>query len=170
MLTGATLYAPVSARTRSSSRVGLVCIKNPSFRKAWFPTGIVGEPGAGGPPGGQKTPPMFYNGILTASAISAINSANDTNTDSDRVTIQKEITQFMDQVNDNALVTFNGKYLLDGSTSEVSASSESAKTAEDEGEYETDAKNFIIEGLASEWVQQSLNLIDETFGIGWTGR
>lgn len=45
----------------------------------------------------------------------AINAATDTNTDEDRATIQKEINQFVDQINDNALITFNGKYLIDGS-------------------------------------------------------
>jgi flagellin len=45
----------------------------------------------------------------------AINAANDSNTDEDRATIQKEVNQFIDQVDDNALVQFNGKYLVDGS-------------------------------------------------------
>ena len=45
----------------------------------------------------------------------AINAANDTNTDEDRAIIQKEIDQLIDQVDDNALVTYNGKYLIDGS-------------------------------------------------------
>jgi len=53
--------------------------------------------------------------ILKSLKEKAINAANDTNTDSDRVTIQKEIDQFIDQVDDNALTTFNGKYLVDGS-------------------------------------------------------
>ncbi len=44
----------------------------------------------------------------------AINAANDSNTDEDRSTIQKEIDQFIDQIDDNALVQFNGKYLIDG--------------------------------------------------------
>ncbi len=45
----------------------------------------------------------------------AIDAATDTNTDDDRATIQKEIDQFVDQIDDNALVTYNGKYLVDGS-------------------------------------------------------
>lgn len=45
----------------------------------------------------------------------AINAANDSNTDEDRATIQKELNQFIDQIDDNALVQFNGKYLVDGS-------------------------------------------------------
>ena len=45
----------------------------------------------------------------------AINSANDTNTDSDRATIQKEFTQKMANINDIATTTnYNGKTLLDG--------------------------------------------------------
>ena len=53
--------------------------------------------------------------ILKSLKEKAINAATDTNTDSDRATIQKEIDQFIDQIDDNALVTFNGKYLVDGS-------------------------------------------------------
>ena len=53
--------------------------------------------------------------ILKTLKQKAIDAATDTNTDDDRATIQKEIDQFVDQIDDNALVTFNGKYLLDGS-------------------------------------------------------
>lgn len=45
----------------------------------------------------------------------AINAANDTNTDKNRATIQKEIDQSIDQLEDNANVTFNNKTLFDGS-------------------------------------------------------
>ena len=44
-----------------------------------------------------------------------INAANDTNTDADRATIQREFDQMVDQIDDNANVTYNGKMLLDGS-------------------------------------------------------
>ncbi|MBQ1918029.1 MAG: flagellin, partial [Schwartzia sp.] len=44
-----------------------------------------------------------------------INAANDTNTDEDRATIQREFDQMVDQIDDNANVTYNGKILLDGS-------------------------------------------------------
>ena len=53
--------------------------------------------------------------ILKTLKEKAVNAANDTNTDSDRQTIQKELNQSIDQINDNANVTFNGKYLVDGS-------------------------------------------------------
>ena len=43
-----------------------------------------------------------------------LNAANDTNTDSDRLQIQKELDQMVDQIDDNANVTYNGKYLVDG--------------------------------------------------------
>ncbi|MBR2733375.1 MAG: flagellin [Selenomonadaceae bacterium] len=52
----------------------------------------------------------------------AINAANDSNTDEDRATIQKEINQYIDQVDDNALVQFNGKYLIDGSKNNAATS------------------------------------------------
>ncbi|MBR4152994.1 MAG: flagellin [Selenomonadaceae bacterium] len=61
--------------------------------------------------------------ILKALKEKAINSANDSNTDEDRQTIQKEVDQFIDQIDDNALVQFNGKYLVDGSKNNVVSSS-----------------------------------------------
>ncbi len=45
----------------------------------------------------------------------ALNAANDTNTDSDRAIIQRELDQLIEQIDDNAHVTYNGKILLDGS-------------------------------------------------------
>ncbi len=53
--------------------------------------------------------------ILKTLKDKVINAANDTNTDADRQTIQKELDQSVDQINDNANVTFNGKILMDGS-------------------------------------------------------
>jgi len=53
--------------------------------------------------------------ILKTLKEKAINAANDTNTDADRATIQKEVDQALDQIDENANVTFNGKTLLDGS-------------------------------------------------------
>lgn len=53
--------------------------------------------------------------ILKTLKEKAINAANDTNTDADRQQIQKELNQSVDQINDNANVTYNGKYLVDGS-------------------------------------------------------
>lgn len=53
--------------------------------------------------------------ILKTMKEKVLNAANDTNTDADRLTIQKEIDQSIDQIDDNANITFNGKYLVDGS-------------------------------------------------------
>lgn len=53
--------------------------------------------------------------ILRTMKEKAINAANDSNTDADRATIQKEIDQSIDQIDDNANVTYNGKTLVDGS-------------------------------------------------------
>lgn len=52
--------------------------------------------------------------ILKTLKEKAINAANDSNTDLDRMTIQKEVDQQLDQIDDNAHVTFNGKVLLNG--------------------------------------------------------
>ena len=53
--------------------------------------------------------------ILKTLKEKVINSANDTNTTADRKMIQNELDQAIDQINDNASVTFNNKLLVDGS-------------------------------------------------------
>lgn len=53
--------------------------------------------------------------ILKTMKEKAINAANDSNTDADRAAIQKELDQSIDQIDDNALITYNGKTLVDGS-------------------------------------------------------
>jgi len=45
----------------------------------------------------------------------AINAANDSNTDVDRATLQKELDQAIDQIDENANVQFNGMTMIDGS-------------------------------------------------------
>ena len=52
--------------------------------------------------------------ILKTLKEKVINAANDSNTDEDRQTIQKELNQSLDQIDDNANMTYNGKYLVDG--------------------------------------------------------
>ena len=44
-----------------------------------------------------------------------INAVNDTNTEVDRESIQKDINESIQQIDDNALLTFNGKFLNNGS-------------------------------------------------------
>ena len=68
--------------------------------------------------------------ILKTLKEKVINAANDSNTDSDRATIQKELDQSIDQINDNANVTFNGKYLVDGSKNAAVAQTTTAMTNE----------------------------------------
>ena len=82
----------------------------------------------------------------------AVNAATDTNTDADRLTIQKELDQFIDQVDDNALVTFNGKILLDGNTMPYH-------------KQEYTKEQNIIRGLNSSWISDALYLIKESYGI-----
>ena len=66
--------------------------------------------------------------ILKTMKEKAVNAANDTNTDADRATIQKELDQSIDQINDNANVTFNGQYLVDGSKSAKTQATTTAMT------------------------------------------
>ena len=88
--------------------------------------------------------------ILKTLKEKALDAANDTNTDIDRATIQKELDQAVDQINDNANVTFNGKYLFDGS----------ADTA-------SDVESVIIKALSSEWIKNSLSLVKDTYGLSF---
>ena len=53
--------------------------------------------------------------ILKTMKEKVINAANDTNSDADRAIIQKEIDQAIDQIDENANVSYNGKIMLDGS-------------------------------------------------------
>ena len=57
--------------------------------------------------------------ILKTLKEKAINAANDTNTDADRATIQKEVDQALNQIDENASVTFNGTTLIDGSKNDA---------------------------------------------------
>lgn len=87
--------------------------------------------------------------ILRTFKEKALDAANDTNTDIDRATIQKELDELIDQVDDNANVTYNGKYLLNG-TMEV--------------KLETDRER-IIAALNTEWIENSLDRIEEAYGL-----
>ena len=68
--------------------------------------------------------------ILRTLKEKAIDAANDSNTDADRKTIQKLFDQYADQIDDNAYITYNGKYLLDGSHLGRSQLSQQAYTNE----------------------------------------
>lgn len=80
----------------------------------------------------------------------AINAANDSNTDQDRATMQKEVSQYIDQIDDNANATFNGKQLFDGSADAAST-----------------VKQTIIKALNSEWISSSLELIQKAYGLSF---
>ena len=87
--------------------------------------------------------------ILKTLKEKAVNAANDTNTDADRATIQKEMDQSIDQINDNANVTFNGQYLVDGSknkkvdqtTTAMTNQSLSTETGSDDNLTDLKARN-----------------------------
>lgn len=80
----------------------------------------------------------------------AIDAANDTNTDSDRAIIQKELDQHIDQLNDNALVTFNGKYIFDGAA-----------------DHTYSKEQTIMAALNTEWISNSLDMITRSTGLGF---
>ncbi|ORU00517.1 Flagellin protein FlaA [Anaerovibrio sp. JC8] len=80
----------------------------------------------------------------------AIDAANDTNTDADRAIIQKELNQHIDQLNDNALVTFNGKYIFDGAA-----------------DHTYSKEQTIMAALNTEWIGNSLDMIARSTGLGF---
>ena len=88
--------------------------------------------------------------ILRTMKEKAINAANDTNTDTDRAIIQKEIDQYISQIDDNASATYNGKIIFTG-----------------EADATDDVKNTIIKALNSEWINQSLTMIKEAYGLSF---
>lgn len=88
--------------------------------------------------------------ILRTLKEKAIDAANDTNTDEDRATIQKAFDQSIDQIDDNSLVTFNGKYLF---------------TGEKDRTYSTE--QTIVAALYSEWIPNSLDLIESSSGLAF---
>lgn len=91
--------------------------------------------------------------ILRTLKEKAINAANDTNTDEDRAIIQKELDKAIDQIDENAMVSFNGMTLLDGTKESPS------ETVEE----------HIIKALHTEIIPNALNLIEESLGINFQG-
>lgn len=81
--------------------------------------------------------------ILKTLKEKAINAANDTNTDADRAMIQKELDQAIDQINDNANVTFNGKLLMDGSKNAKTEGTFTALTNESLAKTTTGATRLV---------------------------
>ncbi|SEA22618.1 flagellin [Selenomonas ruminantium] len=88
--------------------------------------------------------------ILRTMKEKAINAANDTNTDTDRAIIQKEIDQYISQIDDNASATYNGKTMFTG-----------------EADATNDVKKTIIKALNSEWINQSLTMIQDAYGLSF---
>jgi flagellin len=104
--------------------------------------------------------------ILKTLKEKAINAATDTNTDDDRAIIQKEIDQFVDQVNDNALATFNGKYLVEGSKS---AKTQDTATVLLNQSLQSDAAAATALTALSDRAGNSLNIVaGDTIKVAWT--
>lgn len=120
--------------------------------------------------------------ILRTLKEKVINAANDTNTDIDRATIQKELDQAVDQIDDNATSTFNGITLLDGShNSEVkypgtytSLSNESLGANTDDLTALTDLTDRTGNSLQLQssdtitisYVKQGITYISDPFTVG----
>ena len=103
--------------------------------------------------------------ILKTLKEKAVNAANDTNTDADRQTIQKELDQSIDQINDNANVTFNGQYLVDGSKNSKNDGTSTALTNQSMAE-DTDT-NTALTGLKAR-NGDSLNIQStDTITVSW---
>ncbi len=87
--------------------------------------------------------------ILRTLKEKAINAANDTNTDADRATMQKEFDQAIDQIDENAHQSYNGQTLIDGSKEHyvpspgtyTSMTNETLSSDTDDFTYLTDLKD-----------------------------
>ena len=87
--------------------------------------------------------------ILRTLKEKAINAANDTNTDADRATMQKEFDQAIEQIDENAHQTYNGQTLVDGSKEHyvpspgtyTSMTNETLSSDTDDFTYLTDLKD-----------------------------
>lgn len=79
-----------------------------------------------------------------------INAANDTNTEVDRTAVQKEIEAEIAQIDDNALLTFNGKFLDTGARNSPGTVSTSLHVGADE--------NQSVEISMTDMRTQALNL------------
>ena len=103
--------------------------------------------------------------ILKTLKEKAVNAANDTNTDADRQTIQKELDQSIDQINDNANVTFNGQYLVDGSKNSKTTATCTALT--NQSLAEDTARSTALTGLKAR-NGDSLNIqATDTITVSW---
>lgn len=103
--------------------------------------------------------------ILKTLKEKAVNAANDTNTDSDRATIQKELDQSIDQINDNANVTFNGQYLVDGSKNSATTATTTNLTNQSLG---TDVKSDTALTAMTARNGDSLNIqCTDTVTVSW---
>lgn len=88
-------------------------------------------------------------------------SANDTNTEGDRQEIQKEMNQLTSEVNRIGNTTeFNTKKLLNSGSVDNDQATDSA--------YNT-AKDNIIKGLRSGWLENSADLINKAYGLQGSG-
>ena len=86
----------------------------------------------------------------------AVHAADVTVTDSERRALQKELDELIEQVSENSRVQFNGRYLLDGSSSPLYSNKYSRE-------------ELLARGLNSAWIRDSLDLIDKTYGLNFTG-
>ena len=86
--------------------------------------------------------------ILKTMKEKALDAANDTNTDIDRATIQKQLDEAINQLDENAEVTFNGKRMLDGSMT-----------------LPSNVEQTIVKALNTEWIENSLLLIEGSIGM-----
>ena len=109
--------------------------------------------------------------ILKTLKEKAINAANDTNTDEDRAVIQKEVDHLIDQIDENALTTYNGKYLIDGSRNGLVVGDGGAGTRSTFANMSLATDTSPLDGL-TELRRRDGNSLDihssDTITVSWT--
>jgi flagellin len=104
--------------------------------------------------------------ILKTLKEKVISAANDDKTDADRQAIQKELDQSIDQINDNANITYNGKYLVDGSHNasiKTPVGTRMTNNALEEGTAWTSALTALKDRNGNELNIQSLDTVTVSF-------
>ena len=109
--------------------------------------------------------------ILRTLKEKAINAANDTNTEEDRAVIQKEVDHLIDQIDENALTTYNGKYLIDGSRNGLVVGDGGAGTRSTFANMSLATDTSPLDGL-TELRRRDGNSLDihssDTITVSWT--
>lgn len=105
--------------------------------------------------------------ILRTMKEKAIDAANDSNSDADRAMIQKVINQSIDQINENALVSYNGITMLDGSRNSAVVEGGSYTHLTTQGLADDTTINTVLADLKDRGNNNLGLQMDDTITVSW---